>query len=306
MRPTHLLLVLLVCGLVPATGAAADYLWIGGSPATTIVAGRGYWFKPWVLAPTATRSKVVFSVANKPYWANFNTSTGQFSGAVRTAQIGVYRNILISATDGRISRHMPAFTVTVTGSGSTSGSGNANSPPHISGTAAASALVGSAYSFQPTASDPNGDKLTFSVFRNPSWAKLDTTTGRLYGTPTAADVGSFANIVITASDGKASTSLTAFTIVVSPAAAATGSLTLSWDSPTTNVDGSALTDLAGYVINYGTSASALNKSVQLANANATSQVIANLAPSTYYFDIVAYTHAGLRSAVSNVASATLK
>jgi ABC-type glycerol-3-phosphate transport system substrate-binding protein len=33
----------------------------------------------------------------------------------------------------------------------------------------------------------------------------------------------------------------------------TNSATLTWDAPTTNVDGTPLTDLAGYKVYYGTS-----------------------------------------------------
>ena len=40
-----------------------------------------------------------------------------------------------------------------------------------------------------------------------------------------------------------------------------GSATLSWEAPTTNTNGTALTDLAGYRIYYGPSAEQLDQSV---------------------------------------------
>src|SRR6187549_3676221 len=94
------------------------------------------------------------------------------------------------------------------------GAGPANQAPTISGTPAITANVGGAYSFTPTASDPDGGTLTFAITNKPSWATFSPTTGQLTGTPAAANVGAFAGIVISASDGSASASLPAFTITV--------------------------------------------------------------------------------------------
>jgi hypothetical protein len=93
------------------------------------------------------------------------------------------------------------------------------------------------------------------------------------------------------------TSLAAFSIDVTQVTM--GSATLSWTPPTENTNGTALTNLAGYRILYGSSASSLSKSVSLANAGVTTYVI-DLAPGTYYFAIKAYTATGAESATSNV------
>ena len=75
-------------------------------------------------------------------------------------------------------------------------------------------MQGNAYSFRPNAADADGDTLTFSVANKPGWANFNTSTGRLNGTPSAADVGTYANITITVSDGTADASLAAFSIQV--------------------------------------------------------------------------------------------
>jgi hypothetical protein len=80
------------------------------------------------------------------------------------------------------------------------------------------------------------------------------------------------------------------------------SATLTWTPPTLNVDGTALTNLAGYRISYGASATALTQTVQVAVPGATAYTIGNLAPGTYYFTVRAYTSNGTESAQSNVAS----
>jgi Putative Ig domain len=88
--------------------------------------------------------------------------------------------------------------------------------PAISGTPAASVTAAHYYAFQPSATDP-GKKLTFSIVNKPSWAQFDPSTGRLYGTPLPqSNVGTSANIVISASDGSARASLAPFSIKVLP------------------------------------------------------------------------------------------
>ncbi len=102
--------------------------------------------------------------------------------------------------------------------GGTTGGTVTNALPTISGSPATTVTVGSQYAFQPTASDPNGDSLTFSITNRPAWATFNTTTGRLEGTPAAANVGTTSNIVIGVNDGKASVQLPAFSIAVNAAA----------------------------------------------------------------------------------------
>ena len=84
-----------------------------------------------------------------------------------------------------------------------------NQAPTISGTPLTSAKTNQPYAFQPTASDPDGDKITFKVSNKPAWATFDTTTGRLAGTPSSSSTGKFSNITIVASDGTNSVQLEA-------------------------------------------------------------------------------------------------
>jgi hypothetical protein len=165
-------------------------------------------------------------------------------------------------------------------------------------------MQGTAYSFQPTASDADGDPLTFSIVNKPSWATFSTSTGRLQGTPKAADVGTTSGIVISVSDGKApAVSLPAFSVTVQ--AVATGSATLSWTPPTQNTDGTALTDLAGYNIYWGTTQGSYPNSLPVP-ANVTSFVVPDLVPGTYFFVATALNTAGTESAFSAPTSKTVQ
>jgi hypothetical protein len=169
-------------------------------------------------------------------------------------------------------------------------------------------VSGQTYSFVPITT-AQGGTLVFSIGNLPAWASFNTSTGALTGTPGNGDLGTDSNILISVSDGALSASLPAFSITISPSATgtsnATGSASLSWTPPTQNTDGSTLTDLVGYTIFYGTSASALTQSIQLASSSATSYVVDNLSAGTYYFSIAAYTSDGTQSAQSNIGSKTI-
>ena len=83
------------------------------------------------------------------------------------------------------------------------------------------------------------------------------------------------------------------------------SATLSWEAPTTNTNGTALTDLAGYQIFYGSNANELSQTVQVAGVGIQTYVIDNLAPGTWYFAIMAVTSTGEASTLSDIVSKTI-
>jgi ABC-type oligopeptide transport system substrate-binding subunit len=85
----------------------------------------------------------------------------------------------------------------------------------------------------------------------------------------------------------------------------TGTATLSWQAPTTNTDGAALTDLSGYRIYYGMNPDDLTQTVQLAGLGLQTYVIDDLGTGTWYFAIRAVTSAGVESALSDIVSKTI-
>jgi len=178
----------------------------------------------------------------------------------------------------------------------------ANQAPTINGTPTGQVLVGAAYSFQPTAADAENNSLTFSITGKPSWATFSTSTGLLTGTPGAGDVGQSANIVISVTDGTTQTSLAAFKVTV--VAVALGSATLSWNAPTQNTDGSALTDLSGYKIYWGTTQSNLTNSATV-GVGIQTYMVTNLTSATWYFATTALNSTGAESSRSNLASKVL-
>jgi len=262
---------------------------ISGSPATSLYTYTTYEFRPTAQDPEGRKLK--FSIVNRPSWAAFSPNSGRLTGYPQSP--GSWSNIQIRVTDGVHVATLPAFSITATVRGTTT-----NRAPTISGSPAGTINAGSVYNFRPTASDADGNTLAFSIANRPSWATFNTASGQLSGTPTASHVGSYGNITISVSDGTASATLPAFSINVVDVS--NGGAELSWTPPTQNTDGSALTNLAGYNIAYGTSPDALTQTLQVANAGITRYTLSNLSSGTYYFAVRAYTSTGAESSNSNV------
>lgn len=178
----------------------------------------------------------------------------------------------------------------------------ANRAPTISVATSFDVLVGRAVTVTPTASDPDGDTLTFSVTNKPTWMTFSTSTGVLAGTPQAGDVGSY-DVTISVSDGRGAQASDQTRVNVQQQVA--GRATLSWEAPSTRTDGSPLTNLAGFRLYYGTSSGNLNSMIQVSDPGARSWVIENLTVGTWYFAASAYDQSGMESARSNVASKTI-
>jgi hypothetical protein len=84
---------------------------------------------------------------------------------------------------------------------------------------------------------------------------------------------------------------------------ASSNVTLSWDAPTTNADGTPLTDLSGYKVYLGTAPRTYTSSVDAGVA--TSMVLTNLTQgTTYYFAVTAYDTGKLESGYSNEVTKT--
>jgi hypothetical protein len=218
----------------------------------------------------------------------------------RFGRIGVFPVILI----------LTALAGCKTGAqSSANGAGSTSSPAPqaltISGTPAGSVGVGTTYTFAPVATGIDGGQLGFSIQNKPAWMNFDAATGQLAGAPTAAEVGTYANILITVTDGTSSAALPMFSISVTAAGAGMGTATLSWVPPTTNTDGTALVNLSGYRIYYGNAAGALTQLITITNTGLTNYVIANLSAGTWYFAVKAYNNVNVESDLSPIVHKTM-
>ena len=177
---------------------------ISGKPANVVKVGYSYTFTP--TASDDNGDSLTFSITNKPDWATFDTSTGTLSGTPNV--ITNYTGIEISVSDGQLSTQLAAFDIEVQAD---------NKSPTISGNPKTQIDVGKDYEFIPTASDPDGDSLSFSIKNKPDWANFDTATGRLSGQP--SQTATTSNIEISVTDGNTTASLRPFNITVNSATA---------------------------------------------------------------------------------------
>jgi hypothetical protein len=122
-----------------------------------------------------------------------------------------------------------------------------------------------------------------------------TATGMITGAPAGAG-----NSTSGATTGSAASAKGTGNV---PAVAA--SATLSWMPPATNSDGSALTNLAGYFIRYGTDSSNLDTVINVPTVGLTTFIIENLRPGTYYFSLTSYNSLGVESPQSGIVSETI-
>jgi len=296
-------LLLRTATVVVLSGAATAHATSNGlsitGPTTQYVraiAGRPYTFTPKVVNPSGRA--LTFKILNRPSWATLNAKTGQLWGTPPNI-LKNYPNISISVTDGVTTTRTPNFIIRVLPS-------NTWDKPTISGTPSTSVTAGSPYTFQPSASDPFYEPLSFSVKNKPAWASFSIATGRLYGTPTKAQAGTYGSVQISTTNGKVASALPPFSITVKTGVTttSTGSARLYWVEPTKNTNGTPISNLGGVRIYYGTSAANLSHVVQVASPT-TAYTIGNLAAGVWYFAAAAYTTTGIQGARSAIASKTV-
>ena len=164
--------------------------------------------------------------------------------------------------------------------------------------AGAAAATGSASASTPAASSSSGSSTSQATTAGSTSSGGTSGTSGTSGGASGGASGGTSGGTSGSTSGSGSTPPTSSTPT-------TGNATVSWSAPTTNTDGSALTDLAGYHIYYGTSATALTRSVNISSTATTSYELQNLASGTWYFAVTAVTNTGTESAPSAVVSKTV-
>jgi hypothetical protein len=133
-----------------------------------------------------------YSLETFPAGMTINTTTGLISWTPSRTQFGnILVNVIVSDGDLSVSQQygmnvpMPP-----------------NSAPVISTTPVTTVIVGQLYSYDPDATDADGDTLTFSLNYSfsPATMTVDPVSGLLTWTPTASDVGS-QNVYVIVTDG---------------------------------------------------------------------------------------------------------
>ena len=130
---------------------------------------------------------LTFSASNLPSGASFNTSSHVFSWTPGFGSAGNY-NVTFTVTDNGSPAESDSETVTIT-------VGNVNRPPVLGTIGSKSVDEGNLVTFTVTASDPDGDGLTFSASNLPSGATFNPSSRVFSWTPALGDAGNYLSLI---------------------------------------------------------------------------------------------------------------
>jgi len=150
---------------------------------------------------------LTFSGTNMPTGATLHSVNGTFTWTPTAAQVGVYPNVTFSVSDGKLS-DSGTITITVLPS--------LQNPPVLDSIGNKTVVVGNSLVFVVTATDADGDPLTYSVSNLPAGATFNTSNGTFSWTPTISQVGSYPGIIFSVSDGALTDSESVTITVVAP------------------------------------------------------------------------------------------
>ena len=134
---------------------------------------------------------LTFSASNVPTGASFNPSTRVFSWTPSFGAAGNY-NVTFTVTDDGSPAENDSEVVTIS-------VGNVNRPPVLNTIGSKSVDEGNLLTFTVTASDPDGDGLTFSASNVPTGASFNPSTRVFNWTPAFGDSGNY-NVTFTVTD----------------------------------------------------------------------------------------------------------
>jgi len=134
---------------------------------------------------------LVFSEGDQmPDWLTFDPATGILTGTPGGEDVGDHPVSLI-VSDG-ITDITQEFTITVQ---------DVNDPPIFTSVPDTTATEGQAYTYVVTATDPEGDDLTFSAALIPDWLSFNENTHILVGIPARENTGEN-SVILMVSDGE--------------------------------------------------------------------------------------------------------
>ncbi len=221
-------------------------------------------------ASDADGDTLSYSLALAPAGMTIQAASGSISWTPTTAQLGT-QVVIVRVSDGQTSAEQ-AFQIGVS-------SQTINHPPVFTSTPSSVAVVGQPCAYTATATDEDGDSITFAIANAPEGATINATSGALSWTPTAAQVGA-RTFTLEARDARGAVATQTFTLTVndndagnhppvistSAPLAATVGVAYAYDLNATDADGDTLsyaltTSPAGMSIDALTGAIAWTPSV---------------------------------------------
>jgi len=144
---------------------------ISGSPKSETMEDESYIFQPTVNY-LGNIDSIVFTISNKPSWADFNDNTGALIGIPENEDVGEYNDIVIQASNNAYDDKLEAFSIVVV---------NVNDAPTLNSNIPAQTFnVDSSINFDVSSyftDVDHNDNLTFSVESLPSGLEISTQGG---------------------------------------------------------------------------------------------------------------------------------
>jgi hypothetical protein len=110
-----------------------------------------------ISATDADGDSLTYSASNLPQGASFDSATRTFSWTPAAGQVGSYPDILFEVSDGQLTDSENIIIIV----------NNVNSPPVLNSIGNKSVIEGVLLEFNVSASDPDGDSLTYSASNLP-------------------------------------------------------------------------------------------------------------------------------------------
>ncbi len=164
--------------------------------------------RPYSYAVTATDpdgDPLAFALVTAPTGMTIDATTGLIAWNPTTTNIGT-PDVRVRVQDGRGGSAEQRYALSVIAPAP-------NRPPVFTSVPVVSATVGSAYTYQATATDEDGDPLTFALVGGPSGLSVNGTSGVVNWTPTAAQAGP-QSVTLRVSDGHGGTATQTFSVRV--------------------------------------------------------------------------------------------
>lgn len=133
---------------------------ISGTPTLNVKQDESYRFA--ASASDIDSESLTFTITNKPNWAEFSTESGVLSGTPTRDDVGTYRGIVISVSDGSLSDSLATFNLEVLAVNAAPIANNMQQTVKEDGTT----------SFVANVSDIDGDTLTVEVQNQPQRGQL--------------------------------------------------------------------------------------------------------------------------------------
>lgn len=209
---------------------------ISGSPGITINEESPYSFSPTIDSPAM--GSLVFSIANKPSWATFNTTSGALTGTPDDVDIGTDTNITITATDDLTSSSIGPFSITVNA---------VNDAPILADQTKSGLTFSSAVAFTLVASDVDSaaSSYVYSVISSPTHGSIvitNHTTSSFEYQPSSVAGISGDSFTVQLSDGSDTSNTRTITLAFSDVTAPSLTLTPNHNAANVAVD-------SNYIIN---------------------------------------------------------